>query len=200
MHAAAAMAVAATIVLALRDTIHGWVEALSWAEIRSALVILAMTCIVLPLVPDQSIDRPGRKQSSNGLDDCNIARWRIVYRICRGQVPRNDTRVGRRRSGRWFRLVHVGDRQQCEGGARRGSTVSFACCRRGCSQCGDVDPNLRCAELLNDRLLALIWPPFAPRRPRPVIIVAYSFARSGGGQYRIPTQAIQAAKSAFVHI
>jgi len=55
VYAAAAMAVAATIILALRDTIHGWVAALSWAEIRSALVILAMTCIVLPLVPNQSI-------------------------------------------------------------------------------------------------------------------------------------------------
>jgi uncharacterized membrane protein (DUF4010 family) len=59
MYAAAAMAVAATIVLALRDPIHGWVAALSWAEIRSALVILAMTCIVLPLVPDQSIGPMG---------------------------------------------------------------------------------------------------------------------------------------------
>ena len=55
MHAAAALAVGATIILALREPIHGWVEKLTWPELRSALVLLAMTFIALPIVPDAAI-------------------------------------------------------------------------------------------------------------------------------------------------
>jgi uncharacterized membrane protein (DUF4010 family) len=55
MHAAAALAVGATIILALREPIHGWVEKLTWPELRSALVLLAMSFIALPIVPDDPI-------------------------------------------------------------------------------------------------------------------------------------------------
>jgi uncharacterized membrane protein (DUF4010 family) len=55
MHAAAALAVGATIILALREPLHGWVEKLTWPELRSALVLLAMTFIALPIVPDDPI-------------------------------------------------------------------------------------------------------------------------------------------------
>jgi len=55
MHAAAALAVGATIILALREPLHGWVERLTWPELRSALVLLAMTFIALPVVPDTAI-------------------------------------------------------------------------------------------------------------------------------------------------
>ena len=45
-------AVAATGILAAREDIHGWVKRITWPELRSALVLLAMTFIVLPVVPD----------------------------------------------------------------------------------------------------------------------------------------------------
>jgi uncharacterized membrane protein (DUF4010 family) len=55
MRAAAALAVAATFVLALREPIHGWVARITWPELRSALVLLAMTFIALPVVPDDPV-------------------------------------------------------------------------------------------------------------------------------------------------
>jgi len=55
MHLAAGLAVAATILLALREPLHGWVENLTWPELRSALVLLAMTFIALPIMPEGPI-------------------------------------------------------------------------------------------------------------------------------------------------
>lgn len=51
MWAAAAGGVAVTAVLAVREELHGWVEQLTWPELRSGLVLLAMTCIALPIMP-----------------------------------------------------------------------------------------------------------------------------------------------------
>src|SRR6516162_916504 len=55
MRAAAGLAVAASLILALREPLHGWVEKLTWPELRSALVLLSMTFIALPVVPDTPI-------------------------------------------------------------------------------------------------------------------------------------------------
>ena len=55
MRAAAALAVATAAILALREPIHGWVENITWPELRSALVLLAMTFVVLPVIPDDPI-------------------------------------------------------------------------------------------------------------------------------------------------
>jgi uncharacterized membrane protein (DUF4010 family) len=52
---AAAAAVAGACVLALRESLHGWIRALTWPELRSSLVLLAMTFIVLPIVPNDPI-------------------------------------------------------------------------------------------------------------------------------------------------
>jgi uncharacterized membrane protein (DUF4010 family) len=52
---AAAAAVAAVAILALREDLHGWLERLTWVELRSGLVLLAMTFVALPLVPDETI-------------------------------------------------------------------------------------------------------------------------------------------------
>jgi uncharacterized membrane protein (DUF4010 family) len=52
---AAAAAVAATGVLALRQQLHGWVENITWPELRSGLVLLAMTFVALPIVPNEAI-------------------------------------------------------------------------------------------------------------------------------------------------
>jgi len=59
MGVAAAVAVAATGILAAREDIHGWVARITWPELRSALVLLAMTLIVLPLIPDTAIGPAG---------------------------------------------------------------------------------------------------------------------------------------------
>lgn len=55
MRVAAAAAVAATGILAGREEIHGWVARITWPELRSALVLLAMTFIILPVVPDTAV-------------------------------------------------------------------------------------------------------------------------------------------------
>lgn len=57
--AAAAAAVATTALLALKALLHGWVERLTWIELRSGLVLLAMSFILLPVLPDAAIDRWG---------------------------------------------------------------------------------------------------------------------------------------------
>ncbi len=53
---AAAAAVTTAGLLALKSALHEWVAKLSWAELRSALLLLAMTFILLPLLPDRAID------------------------------------------------------------------------------------------------------------------------------------------------
>lgn len=55
MRVAAALAVATAMILALREPLHGWVEKITWPELRSALVLLAMTFIVLPIIPGDPI-------------------------------------------------------------------------------------------------------------------------------------------------
>ena len=52
---AAAAAVAATMLLALKSALHAWIERLTWEELRSGLVLLAMTLILLPLLPDREL-------------------------------------------------------------------------------------------------------------------------------------------------
>ena len=55
MRVAGAAAVAAVGVLALREPLHGWLQRINEREIRSALILLAMTFIVLPVVPDDPV-------------------------------------------------------------------------------------------------------------------------------------------------
>lgn len=55
MRVAAAAAVAAVGLLALREEMHGWVERITWPELRSLFVLLAMTFIALPILPDDPI-------------------------------------------------------------------------------------------------------------------------------------------------
>lgn len=54
--AAAAGGVATAGLLASREVLHRLLARLSWGELRSALLLLAMTVIVLPLLPDRAID------------------------------------------------------------------------------------------------------------------------------------------------
>jgi uncharacterized membrane protein (DUF4010 family) len=52
---AAATAVAATGVLIVREDLHQWVKKITLDEFQSVLVIMAMTLIALPIVPDRPI-------------------------------------------------------------------------------------------------------------------------------------------------
>lgn len=51
---AAAAAVATAALLAFKPLTHAWLNRLTWAELTSALTLLAMTFIVLPTLPDRA--------------------------------------------------------------------------------------------------------------------------------------------------
>lgn len=53
---AAASGVTLAGLLAFKQSIHGWIDKLTWKELRSALLILAATAIALPLLPDRTVD------------------------------------------------------------------------------------------------------------------------------------------------
>jgi uncharacterized membrane protein (DUF4010 family) len=53
--AAGAAAVAMTAVLAARESLHGFMARITWAELRSAILLLSMTLVALPLVPDAPV-------------------------------------------------------------------------------------------------------------------------------------------------
>lgn len=53
---AIAAAVAMAILLALKKPLHTWLRQLSWLEIRAVLILLAMSFLLLPLLPDRAID------------------------------------------------------------------------------------------------------------------------------------------------
>jgi uncharacterized membrane protein (DUF4010 family) len=56
LRVAIACAVAMTLLLALRETLHKWVAALRWEEIRAILILLAMTFLLLPVLPNRTVD------------------------------------------------------------------------------------------------------------------------------------------------
>ncbi len=51
--AAAAAGVATAGLLALKGALHGWLRRLTWNELRAGLVLLAMTLIMLPVLPNR---------------------------------------------------------------------------------------------------------------------------------------------------
>lgn len=57
--AAVAAAVATATLLAGKVMLHGFVERLTWVELRSGLALLVMTFILLPVLPNHAIDRWG---------------------------------------------------------------------------------------------------------------------------------------------
>jgi uncharacterized membrane protein (DUF4010 family) len=56
MQVAAAAGVATALLLALKQASHGWLRRITWPELRSGITLLAMTVILLPLLPDRAID------------------------------------------------------------------------------------------------------------------------------------------------
>ena len=57
--AAAAAGVAVAGLLALKGALHAWVRRLTWPELRSVLMLAAMSAILLPVLPRQPIDPMG---------------------------------------------------------------------------------------------------------------------------------------------
>ena len=55
LRVAAAAAVAAAALLALREQLHGWLEKITPEELRSGLALATMTFIALPIVPNEPI-------------------------------------------------------------------------------------------------------------------------------------------------
>ena len=56
MAVAGAVAVTAVGLLALKTALHGWLKRVSWLELRSGLLLLAMTFILLPILPNRAVD------------------------------------------------------------------------------------------------------------------------------------------------
>ena len=53
---AVACGVAMAVLLALKEPLHSWVRRLSWLELRAVLVLLAMSFLLLPVLPNRTID------------------------------------------------------------------------------------------------------------------------------------------------
>jgi uncharacterized membrane protein (DUF4010 family) len=73
LSAAVAGAVATTVLLALKDPLHGWLRRISEAEIRAVLILLAMSFLFLPVLPDRPVDPWG------ALNPASI--WRLAILI-----------------------------------------------------------------------------------------------------------------------
>jgi len=54
--AAGSAGVAATFILAERRALHEFLERLTWSELRAALLLLVMTVVILPVIPNAPID------------------------------------------------------------------------------------------------------------------------------------------------
>ena len=53
MVAAAAAGVATAALLAAKEWLHSWLKVLTWPELRAALILLAMSFVALPVLPDR---------------------------------------------------------------------------------------------------------------------------------------------------
>ncbi|WP_414473553.1 MgtC/SapB family protein [Microvirga sp. M2] len=53
---AIAASVIVTLILALKQPLHSWLRRLTWLEIRSVLILLAMTFLALPMLPNRTVD------------------------------------------------------------------------------------------------------------------------------------------------
>ncbi len=53
MTVAAAAAVAMVALLAAKRWLHGWIKALTWEELRATLILLVMSFVALPVLPDR---------------------------------------------------------------------------------------------------------------------------------------------------
>ena len=101
---AAAAAVAAAGLLAIREELHGLVEKIIWPELRSGLLLLAMTFIALPIMPAEPIGPFG------GVNPREVAHrhrsgLRVVHGLRRRQASRGKAWSAARCRGGRARIV-----------------------------------------------------------------------------------------------
>ncbi|MFM8606509.1 MAG: MgtC/SapB family protein [Hyphomicrobiales bacterium] len=71
---AAAAATATVVLLALKSTLHGFLKRLDWIELRAVLILVTMSFLLLPLLPDRTIDP---------WETLNPARiWELAIFVC----------------------------------------------------------------------------------------------------------------------
>ncbi len=71
---AIAAATATAVLLALKATLHGWIQKLEWIEVRAVLILITMTFLFLPFIPNRTIDP---------WDTLNPARiWELAIFVC----------------------------------------------------------------------------------------------------------------------
>ena len=90
LYAAAAGGTALAAVLASREVLHGLLRRLTWIELRSAMILAVMTAIVLPLLPNRTIDPWGGPQSMGGLVLHGPHRGHLLFRLRRCARLRGD--------------------------------------------------------------------------------------------------------------
>ena len=71
---AAAAATGTVVLLALKSTLHGFVRRLDWIEMRAVLILVTMSFLLLPLLPDRTID------PWNTLNPARI--WELAIFVC----------------------------------------------------------------------------------------------------------------------
>ncbi|MCA3275950.1 MAG: MgtC/SapB family protein [Roseomonas sp.] len=122
MAVAGAAAVAMTAILAARESLHGMMTRITWAELRSALVLLSMTLLVMPLVPDEPIAMLGGAEPGQDLALRHSARGDILSWLFGGSADGAGTWAAVQRCRRGADFFHCRDFGECTrgGGGRRG--------------------------------------------------------------------------------
>lgn len=71
---AATAATATVVLLALKSTLHGFLRRLDWIELRAVLILVTMSFLLLPLLPDRTLDP---------WETLNPARiWELAILVC----------------------------------------------------------------------------------------------------------------------
>jgi uncharacterized membrane protein (DUF4010 family) len=71
---AVSAATATVVLLALRSTLHQWIARLEWIEIRAVLILVTMSFLLLPFLPDHTLDPWGT------LNPARI--WELAIFVC----------------------------------------------------------------------------------------------------------------------
>lgn len=110
---AVAAAVVMAILLALRDKLHSWVRAITWIEMRSALVLLAMSFLLLPILPNRPID-PWQVLNPAEIWLLAILIAGVSCRLCGRSDTRGETWGSGSGHRRGPRIVDRGDTFLCQ--------------------------------------------------------------------------------------
>ena len=187
MRVAAALAVVTVAILALREPLHGWVRNITWLELRSAVVLLAMTFVALPIIPDDPIGPFG------GVNPREV--WLIAI-VLAGISFVGYVAVKTFGSDRGLLLASVA------GGIASSTALTVANARRAAA--GEGSPDLLASGValasammfirvgiivaaLNATLLSLVVPTLAAATVTAVAVAALTVLRHGAGAEKSPS-------------